>query len=65
MKSRCACRYGDKFVVYLLPDDEDPEAQADGKEKIVLQVGPLAAPSSISTHHFDCMLSGVSLVHAV
>lgn len=39
-------RYGDKFVVYLLPEDEDPEAQADGKEKIVLQVLPklLARP---------------------
>ena len=33
-----ACRYGDKFVVYLLPDDQDQEAQEDGKQKILLQV---------------------------
>lgn len=32
------CRYGDKFAVYLLPDDQDEEAQEDGKQKILLQV---------------------------
>lgn len=42
-------RYGDKFVVYLLPDDEDDEAQEDGKEKIVLQVRLQPPPAVIYT----------------
>jgi hypothetical protein len=35
-------RYGDRFVVYVIPDQKEEEAQSDGRQRIALQVLPRA-----------------------